>query len=182
MQVLACAPIIGFRTEIRHVDYEGITLPMAARVAKPLADVSRQMGAPVHDNISLPALPLTHVIEHRDAARRLHDPAKAPAECGSKLGQPARQAALRQTAVVRTIIAVHAHGGVARRKVYASRGRRWVILTTATARRLVFCTSRSIATERDGIHGRRRELSAPPASAAESGRRVDRQPATCAPR
>src|SRR5215471_7526963 len=124
MQVLACAPIIGFRTEIRHVDYERIAFPMAARVAKPLADVSRQMGAPVHDNISLPALPLTHVIEHRDSSGRLHDSAKASAECGSKLGKPTRQAALRQTAVLRTIVAVHAHGVVARRKVCAPRGRR----------------------------------------------------------
>src|SRR5271167_3905631 len=33
MQVLASAPIIGFRTEIRHVDHERIAFPMAARVA-----------------------------------------------------------------------------------------------------------------------------------------------------
>src|ERR1700730_7541027 len=90
---------------------------MAARVAIPLADVSRQIGAPVHDDIPLPTLPLTHVIEHRDAAGRLDDPAEAPAECGSKLGQPARQAALRQTAVLRTVIAIHAPGVVARRKL-----------------------------------------------------------------
>src|SRR5713101_1585909 len=120
VQVLARAPIIGFRTEIRHVNDEGIALPMAARVAIPLADVSRQMGAPVHDDIPLPALPLTHIVEYRNAAGRLHDPAEAPAECGAKLGQPARQAALRQTAVLRTVIAVHAHGVVARSKVCAS--------------------------------------------------------------
>src|SRR5262249_46792427 len=102
VQVLARAPIIGLPTEIRHVDDEGIALPMAARVAKPLADVIRQMGAPVHDDVALPALPLTHVVEHRDAAGRLHDAAEAPAECGAELGQPARQAALRQTAVLRT--------------------------------------------------------------------------------
>src|SRR5216683_1334660 len=86
VQVLARAPIIDFRTEIHHVNDEGITLPTAARVAIPLADAGRQMGTPVHDDVALPALPLAHVIEHRDAAGRLHDPAEAPAECGSKLG------------------------------------------------------------------------------------------------
>src|SRR5262249_54377405 len=111
---------------------------MAARVAVPLADVSRQMGAPVHDDTALPALPLTHVIEHRDAARRLNDPAEAPAECSSELGQPARQAALRQTAVLRTVIAVHAHSVVARRKVCASRRGGRIIRPTAAAYRLVF--------------------------------------------
>jgi hypothetical protein len=34
-----------FRSEIRHVNDRGITLPTAARVAIPLADVSWQMGA-----------------------------------------------------------------------------------------------------------------------------------------
>src|SRR5229473_914213 len=138
VQVLARAPIIGLRTEIRHVNDESVTLPMAAGVAKPLADASRQMGAPVHDDIALPALPLTDVVEYRDAAGRLHDPAEAAAECGSELGQPARQATLRQTAVLRTVIAVHALGVVARRKVGASRRGRRIILAAATARRLAF--------------------------------------------
>src|SRR5712675_1047451 len=138
VQVLARAPIVGLRTEIRHVNDEGAALPMAAGVAKPLADASRQMGAPVHDDIALPDLPLTDVVEYRDAAWRLHDAAEAAAECGSKLGQPARQAALRQTAVLRAVIAVHALGVVARRKVGASRRGRRIILAAATARRLAF--------------------------------------------
>src|SRR6266404_3121452 len=138
VQVLARAPIVGLRTEIRHVNDEGAALPMAAGVAKPLADASRQMGAPVHDDIALPALPLTDVVEYRDAAWRLHDAAEAAAECGPELGQPARQAALRQPAVLRTVIAVHALGVVARWKVGASRRGRRIILAAATARRLAF--------------------------------------------
>jgi len=111
---------------------------MAAGVAEPLADASRQMGDPVHDDIALPALPLTDVIEYRDAAGRLHDAAEAAAECGAKLGQPARQATLRQTAILRTVIAVHALGVVARRKVGAARRGRRIVLAAATARRLAF--------------------------------------------
>ena len=63
---------------------------------------------------ALPPLPLTHVVEDRDAARRLHDPAEAAGRA-SELGQPAGQAALRQRTVLRTIVAIHARGGVARR-------------------------------------------------------------------
>src|SRR5262245_13883423 len=97
---LARAPIVGFHAEVRHVDDERISLPVTARIAIPLPDAGRQMRAPVHDDVALPTLSLAHVIEHRDAAGRLHDATKASAECGSKLGQSARQTALRQTAVL----------------------------------------------------------------------------------
>src|ERR1700678_2722715 len=50
VQVLARPLEIGFRTEVGHVDHKRIALPMAARVAVPLTDAGRQMGAPVHDN------------------------------------------------------------------------------------------------------------------------------------
>src|SRR5215467_2405800 len=135
MQVLARTPIIGFRAEVRHVDDERISLPVTARVAIPLADASRQMRAPVHDDVALPTLSLTHVIEHRDAAGRLHDSTKASAECGSKFGQSARQTALRQTAVLRTVIAVHAYGIVARWQIGVPRRGRRVILSAVTSRR-----------------------------------------------
>src|SRR6266852_6092893 len=38
MQVLARPKGIGFRTEVDHVDHQRVVLPMAARVAEPLAD------------------------------------------------------------------------------------------------------------------------------------------------
>src|SRR5438105_14826180 len=47
VQVLARAKEIGLRTEIGHVDDERVALPMAARVAVPLMDAGRQMGAAV---------------------------------------------------------------------------------------------------------------------------------------
>ena len=92
-----CLPrtlVIGLGTEIRHVDHERSALPAAARVAVPLAYVGRKVRAPVHDDVTLPPLPLTDVVEDRDAARRLHDAAEA-AVVGSKFGKPAGQAALR---------------------------------------------------------------------------------------
>src|SRR5215831_3815135 len=95
MQVLAGPKGISFRTEVGHVDYQRIALPMAARVTVPLADVGRQVGAAVHDDVALPPLPLAHVVEHRDAARRLHDPAET-AGVAAKLRQSACQAALPQ--------------------------------------------------------------------------------------
>ncbi len=94
VQVLARALKIGLRAEVRHVDNERIAVPIAARIAVPLPDVGRQVGTPVHDDVPLPALTLTHVIEHRDAAWRLHDPPEAPAERRTKLGQTAGQAAV----------------------------------------------------------------------------------------
>src|SRR5262249_14525154 len=114
---LARAPIIGFRTEVGHIDDEGIALPVAARVAVPLADIGRQVRAPVHDDIPLPPLPLAHVVEHRDAAGGLHDLPEAPAERGSKFGQAEGQAAISQPSVLWTVIAIDARGAVARWKL-----------------------------------------------------------------
>src|SRR5947208_8199596 len=93
VQVLARSKDIGFRTEVGHVDHKRVALPMAARVAEPLTDVGRQMGASVHDDVALPSLPLTHVVEDRDAARGLHDPAET-AGVAAKYERPAGQAAL----------------------------------------------------------------------------------------
>src|SRR5262249_38985842 len=73
VQVLARAKEIGLRTEVGDVDDERIALPMAARVAEPLTDRGRQVGAPVHDDVALPPLALIDVVEHRDAAGGLHD-------------------------------------------------------------------------------------------------------------
>src|SRR5437764_13047517 len=95
------------------------------------------MGAPVHDDVALPSLPLTHVVEDRDAARRLHDPTEASTERGAKLGQPAGQAALPQRSVLRTILAIHARGVVAGRKFRASWRRRWIVLAAVARRQFV---------------------------------------------
>src|ERR1700681_2767139 len=116
MQVLARALKIGLPTEVRNVDHERIAFPMATRVTIPLADAGRQMRTAVHDDVPLPALALTHVVEHRDSALCLHDSAEAAGR-GSKFGQPANQAAIRQRAVLRIIVAIHARGVVARRKL-----------------------------------------------------------------
>src|SRR5277367_5011223 len=109
---------------------------MATRVAKPLADARRQVGASLHDDVALPPLALTHVVEDRDAARRLHDPAEAPGWT-SKLGEPARQASLRQRTVLWTIVAIHARGVVTRRKFGKSRRARRIVFASATGGLLV---------------------------------------------
>src|SRR5262249_46138107 len=126
VQVLPRAEEIGFRAEVGHVDHERVALPMAARVAEPLADAGRQVGAPVHDDVALPPLTLIHVVEYRDAARCLHDAAEAAAEEAAKLGQPAVQAAVRQPIVLRAIAAIETHKVarmVARRRFSESRRR-----------------------------------------------------------
>src|SRR4029077_7799321 len=56
VHVLARAEEIGLRTEVGHVDHERVALPAAARIAEPLADIGRQVRAPVHDDVALPAL------------------------------------------------------------------------------------------------------------------------------
>src|SRR5437016_4425007 len=120
MQVLARALIIRLRTEVCHVDHKRIALPMAARIAIPLADARGQVGASIHDNVALPALALAHVVEHRDAAGCLHDAAEAAGR-RAKFGQPERQAAVRQRAVLRTVMAIDAYRIVTRRRVRESR-------------------------------------------------------------
>src|ERR1700730_16681511 len=136
MQVLARSLEIGLRTEVRHVDDEGVALPAATRVAIPLADVGRQMRAPVHDDVPLPPLALAHVVEDRDAALCLHDPPVA-AGPAAKLGQSAGQAAVRQVAVLRTIMAIDRHRVVAGSPFPEFRRRRRIVLPTAAGRRLV---------------------------------------------
>src|SRR6266567_342000 len=100
VQILARPLEIGLRTEIRHVDHQRIALPAPTRVAVPLANAGGQMRTAVHDDIALPSLALTYVVEHRDAAGRLHDSSKADAigdrSKGADLRQPAHQAAHRQ--------------------------------------------------------------------------------------
>src|SRR5262249_27015664 len=94
MQILARSEYIGLRTEIGHVDHEGVAFPMTARVAEPLTDVGRQVRTAAHHDVTLPPLTLTHVIENRDAARGLHDLAET-AGGAAEFRQPRGQAALR---------------------------------------------------------------------------------------
>src|SRR5262244_793650 len=113
VQVFTRALEVGLRAEIRHIDDEGAALPVSARVAIPLADARRQVPAPVHDDIALPTLALTDVIEDRDAVRGLHDAAEA-ANAAAELRQPGGQAAVGRRAILRTIMAIHASEIVAR--------------------------------------------------------------------
>src|SRR5205823_11258760 len=98
---------------------------------EPLTDVGRQVRTSVHDDVALPALALVHVVEDRDAPRRLHNAAKAAAEQAAELGQPAAQAAVLQAIVLRPIAAVEARGiaGVVARRSFRKprRGRRVVL-------------------------------------------------------
>src|ERR1700751_1937619 len=93
---------------------------MAARVAEPLPDVGRQVGPSVHEDVALPSLPLTHLIEDRDAARGLHDPAEPPGIAG-KHRQSRAKAPLSIRTVLRTLGAVHAGRIIAKRRVVKPR-------------------------------------------------------------
>jgi hypothetical protein len=68
---------------------------------------------------------LTHVVEHRDAAWRLHDSAEAVA---SDPWQSAGQAAFRRRALLRTVMAIHTRSVVARGRLRTPRGRRGIVL------------------------------------------------------
>src|SRR5215470_3273658 len=98
---------VGLRAEIRHVDDERVALPVSARIAIPLTDAARQVRAPIHDDVALPPLALTDIVEDRDATRGLHDAAEA-ANTPAELRQPGGQAAVRWRAILRTIMAIHA--------------------------------------------------------------------------
>src|SRR5438094_6803399 len=110
MQVLARALKIRLRTEVRDVDDEGVALPAPTRIAIPLADAGRQMRAAIHHDVALPALPLTHVVEHRNASWRLHDPMRAVA---ADPRQPRGRAADRRRGILRTIMAIDRYRVVA---------------------------------------------------------------------
>src|SRR5258708_2881634 len=130
MQVLARALKIRLRAEVRYVDDEGVVLPVPTRIAIPLADARRQMGAPVHHDVALPPLSLTHVVEHRDAAWRLHDPVRALA---ADPRQPRGQAADRRRAVLRTIMAIDRYRVVAGGALRKSRRGRRIVFAAGTA-------------------------------------------------
>ena len=105
----------------------------------------RQVRAPVHHDVALPAFPLAYVVEHRNPCRGLHDPPEAPAERGAKFGQPEGQAAVRQCAVLRTIVAIDAPEvgrEIARRTFGAARRRCRIVFPAAALDQLAlarFC-------------------------------------------
>ena len=147
----------------------------------PLADVGRQMRAAVHHDVALPALALADVVEHRDAAGRLHDAAEAAGR-GAELGQPEGQAAVRQRAVLRTVMAVHARRVVARRKLGESRRGRRIVLAAGAGRLLVLAGLGRLqqCETKFAIGGG--GLLRPPASSPECGHWADRRSAMCARR
>jgi hypothetical protein len=105
------------------------------------------MRTSVHDDVALPPLALIQVVEHRDAAGRLHDPAIAPAEQAAEVGQAAMQAAVRQPVVLRPIAAIETlevAGVVARRRFREPRRGRWIILASGTDRRLALARVRRL--------------------------------------
>ena len=139
VQVLAGAEEIGFRTEVGDVDHKRVALPVAARIAEPLADIGRQVRAPVHDDVALPALALIQVVEHRNAAGRLNDSPEAAAEQVAEV-EPAVQTAVRQWVIFRaiaTVEAVEITGVVARRVFGESRRGRGIVLAAGTLGLLV---------------------------------------------
>src|SRR6266853_74578 len=87
-------------------------------------------GDHVSEGVPRPPLSLTHVVDHRDAARRLHDPGRALA---SDPRQPGGQAADRRRAVLRTIMAIDRYRVVAGRALRESRRGRRIVFAAGTA-------------------------------------------------
>src|SRR4051794_4533300 len=95
------------------------------------------MRSIIHHDVALPALALTDIVVHRDAARRLHNAPEAAAIGGAKLRQPESEAAIRQGAIFRTVMAVDAAGVIARRRLIAQRGRRRIVFASRTSDRVL---------------------------------------------
>src|SRR6516225_8773090 len=99
------------------------------------------MRASVHDDIALPPLALTHVVEHRDAAGRLHDASEAYAIGDraerAELGQPDHQAAHCERGVLRTVVAIVVGGVVARWRIRVARRGIGIVFAAAAWRLLV---------------------------------------------
>src|ERR1700750_1231736 len=103
------------------------------------------MRTSIHDDVALPPLALTHVVENGDAARRLHDPAKAPAEIRAELGQTTGQAAFRQRCILRTVNPVlPPRGVVAGRGLLPLPRRCAIIFPACTGRFLVLARLRRL--------------------------------------
>ena len=97
MQVLPGAFEVRPVAEIRGVDHQRVALPMATRVAQPLADVLIEMPSPIErDDAGLVHL----LLKNRHVSRSLHDlivvvvPGRDPRQRG------ANDAALIQVAVL----------------------------------------------------------------------------------
>src|SRR5690242_13363717 len=88
----------------------------------------------VHKDIPLPTLPLTYVVEHCNAARRLNDAAEA-ARIGAEFRKAKRETAIRQRAIFGSVETVHTGGVVTRRKFASARRRLGIILAPGTGHR-----------------------------------------------
>src|SRR4051812_41731481 len=122
MQILASAQHVSLGAEVGDIDDERIALEAAARIAIPLTNACRQMRPPLHHDVALPALALADIVVHRDAARRLHNAPEAAAIGGAKLRQPESEAAIRQGAIFRAVMAGGSGGGFGRGGVVAPGG------------------------------------------------------------
>src|SRR5712691_5738395 len=83
----------------------------------------------IHDDVALPPFPLEGVIEHRDAARRLHNPGET-ANRSAKIWQDGGHTPIAQAPVLCTQVAIQSSHVVARRELLPSRRRLWVVLPT----------------------------------------------------
>src|SRR5262245_56109457 len=81
MEILAGAPVLGFGSEIRHVDDQRVAFPPASRIAPPLAQLGRRMWCRRDRDHTLVTLSLEEVIVECHGRRRLDDPA-VPTEFG----------------------------------------------------------------------------------------------------
>src|SRR5476649_1138724 len=64
---------VRLAAEIRDVDNQRVTFPVAARIPKPESDGRGEMRTSVHRDRAVPTLPLAGVIENRHASRCLRD-------------------------------------------------------------------------------------------------------------
>ena len=119
MQVLARALEFPLRTEIRDVDNERVSLPPAARIAVPEADVGCSVLAAVHGHHANKPLSLSRIVINAHLSRRLHDLID-----GAEIRKKPGETTLGQRAVLGAVGAIHAFDVVDRRRLGMSWRRR----------------------------------------------------------
>src|SRR5689334_11150 len=105
--VFARSHKVGLGSEVSNIDHKCFALPVTARIAKALADLTWKMRSVVDGNDALPALALSHVIQNRHGSWRLYDTPEA-----REIWQDRGHAALRHASVLRIIDAIDAGGAV----------------------------------------------------------------------
>src|SRR4051794_10507306 len=104
-----------------------------------------QVWPSIHDDVALPALTLTNVVEDRNPGGRLHDAAKTTAAVsGAEFRQSDSQTTVRQRAILGAIVAIHAGCVVTNGTFCTPRRRLGVIFAAGAAGQIEFAGLRCL--------------------------------------